>query len=169
MSITATSLMKKAAVPVFLLLILLIAAPLARGDSSLPPPPSSKPPVRPDASEVRKAWELYILARKENRRLEWDQCLSRKAFIKAKHLVINNYFDHVDPITGRNAVWELVGRCYQPLFVGENLIKGMGDTEDMHRSLMGSPRHRENIVNPNYSRLGIGCYDYICVQVFAGF
>jgi len=169
-SITEKSPMKKAAIPVVLILALLIVAPLAaRGASSLPPPPSSKPPVRPDAAEERKAWELFARARKENRRLEWDQCLSRKAFLKAKHLVINNYFDHIDPVTGRNTAWELVERCYHPACVGENLIRGMGEPEDIHRSLMRSPTHRENIVNPSYSRIGIGCYDYICVQIFTGF
>ncbi|MEM5785970.1 MAG: CAP domain-containing protein [Syntrophobacteraceae bacterium] len=134
----------------------------------IPPIPSSRPPVRPDASEVRKASDLYVLARKENRRLRWDQCLSLKAFIRAKQLVTKGYFEHEDPATGRNPAWELVQRCLKYRFAGENLAKGMDTPANIHSALMNSRLHRKNILDRRFQRIGIGCYDYVCVQLFAG-
>ncbi len=133
----------------------------------LPPYPSNKP-SRPDVSELRRAEDLYMMLRKENRRLHWDQCLARKAFIRAKQLVVYGYFDHEDPRTGKNPAWDLVWRCFQCAYAGENLAKGMDTPENIHKALMNSPTHRKNIMNPNYDRVGVGCYDYVCVELFAG-
>lgn len=135
----------------------------------LPPTPSSRPPVRPDATEIRRASELYMLAKRENRRLSWDQCLARKAFIRAKQLVTEGYFEHHDPATGKNPAWELVRRCFPCRSAGENLVKGMDRPEKVHQALMNSPTHRRNILNPRFQRLGVACYDYVCVELFAGF
>ena len=161
--------MKKVGFFVLALLFWAVLAPPATPGSKLPPPPSSKPPVRPDAVEERKAMDLYKLVHIENRRLFWDRCLAGKAFVRAKELVSKGYFQHRDPKTGNNPAWELVRRCYRYRSAGENLIKGMESPEIIHNALMNSPTHRKNILDSRFRRVGIGCYDYVCVQLFSGF
>lgn len=135
--------------------------------SPLPPSPTYK---RPDASEIERAEKIYVLIRRANRRLTWDGCLARKAFLRAKELVTKGYFDHRDPDTGRNPVYDRLHDCYRHAATfGENLAMGLDTPENIHKALMDSPTHRKNIINPEFSKVGIGCYDYICVELFAGF
>ena len=161
--------MKRAVIPILVLVALsMLAHFVAPPASSFPPPPSSKTPTRPEAAQEGKAWDLYVLARIENPRLVWDQCLANKALLRARQLVVKNYFDHKDPATGKNSVWKMVERCYRPKCAGENLIRGMNTPEHIHDDLMASPLHRKNIVDKRFSKVGIACYDYICVQLFVG-
>lgn len=161
--------MRKTAVFIFAMFLLTVVTPsFVRTSSSFPPPPNSKRAIRPDAAEVRKALKLYELARREHRRLTWDTCLARKAFLRAKQLVIDGYFDHEDPRTGKNPVWLAVQLCYSCKSAGENLVKGMETPENLHEALMESPLHRKNILDPRFNLVGIGCYDYVCVELFAG-
>ncbi len=161
--------MREAAVILFVFVLWGLWAPApTRPASYLPPPPSSRPPSRPDAAEEHKAFDLYRLARKANRHLAWDRCLALKAYIRAKDLVNRGYFDHADPVTGGHPAWDLIRRCYPYRWAGENLVKGMDDPEHLHRALMNSPSHRKNIMDPHFNRIGIACYDFICVQLFAG-
>jgi uncharacterized protein YkwD len=169
--------MRKIVLPVVLLITLvLLGVPMARSSSPLPPYPSSKRTVRPDADERQKALEIYQLTKKEHRNLHWDACLGRKAFLRAKQLVIRGYFEHKDPRTGENPAWEMVSHCFSCrspgenlASAGENLVKGMDTPENIHKALMSSPTHRKNILDPRFERIGVGCYDYICVELFAGF
>jgi uncharacterized protein YkwD len=162
--------MRKIAAPVLLLLLIALLAPeLARSSSPLPPYPSNKRSVRPDASERQKAQDLYQLTKRENRKLHWDPCLARKAFMRAKQLVTQGYFDHKDPRTGKNPAWELVSHCFPYRAAGENLAKGIDTPENIHKALMASSTHRKNIMDPRFERIGVACYDYVCVELFAGF
>jgi uncharacterized protein YkwD len=125
--------------------------------------------VTPSSREAEKALELFRLACRENRRLEWDECLSRKAFIRAKTMVANGSFAHKDPKTGKNPAWAMVAQCHRIRYAGENLAKGQESAEAIHRALMQSPSHRANVISSRYRLLGIGCYEQVCVQLFAGF
>jgi uncharacterized protein YkwD len=78
------------------------------------------------------------------------------------------YFDHSDPATGVNPVWELVASCYQYSRAGENLSRGYQSAERTHKAFMESETHRRNIVDPRFDHMGVGCYDFICVQLFGG-
>ncbi len=161
--------MKKAVVILAVFVLWWLWTPAGtRSASHIPPPPSNRPSSHPDASEERKAFELYRLARKANRNLTWDRCLAGKAFLRAKDLVNRGYFDHEDPVTGSHPAWALIKRCYPYRWAGENLVKGMDSPEHLHRALMNSPSHRKNLMNPHFNRVGIACYDYVCVQLFAG-
>jgi uncharacterized protein YkwD len=162
--------MRKTAIFFIYLVLLMVLTPffVRSASSTQPPPPSNRRAVRPDASEVQKAAQLYQLARRENRRLIWDPCLARKAFLRAKQLVKDGYFDHEDPKTGTNPVWMAIRDCYSCSSGGENLVKGMDTPENIHQALMESPTHRKNILDPRFNLVGIGCYDYICVELFAG-
>jgi len=161
--------MRKTTVLVLVLVFLANVMPARVFSSSLPPYPSNKRSARSDGSDERKAQRLFQLLKKENRALRWDPCLGRKALVRAKQLVSDGYFAHEDPATGKNPAWTLIRRCYECRWAGENLAKGLDTPENIHKALMASPSHRKNILDPRFDRAGIACYDYICVELFAGF
>ena len=101
--------------------------------------------------------------------------LSQVAYAKMQDLFARQYFAHEAPVTG-DTVAELAKQYgYTYLAVGENLA--LGDfTSNRHvvESWMGSPGHRENILSPKYTEIGIaagrsmhkGRYVWIVVQAF---
>lgn len=129
----------------------------------------------PDTSEKARAEKLYQLARIENRQLQWNGCLATQAFMRAKRMSAQHYFEHEDPKTGKNPVWNTVRLCVpaerarSKVPAGENLTKGIDTPEKIHRALMESPTHRKNIQDRRFNRMGVGCHADICVELFAGF
>ncbi|MGA2403606.1 MAG: CAP domain-containing protein [Syntrophobacteraceae bacterium] len=161
---------------IFILFIWALSSPsFAQQSRPLPVFPQAKQAARADSSETEMATRLYELAKKENRALRWDSCLAAKARMRAKRMVSQHYFDHEDPKTGKNPVWKTVSQCVpakrrgSKVPAGENLTKGVDTPENIHRALMKSPTHRKNILDRRFNHLGVGCYDYICVELFAGF
>ncbi len=167
--------MKNTIALMVILLIWPLASPcFAQQTRPLPVYPQSKP-ARPDVSASERARKLYELARKENRVLRWDSCLARKAVQRAKQLAAAHYFEHEDPKTGKNPVWKTIRTCIPAksrrsnIRAGENLTKGIDTPANIHRMLMESPTHRANILDRRFNHLGVGCYDAICVELFAGY
>jgi uncharacterized protein YkwD len=78
-------------------------------------------------------------------------------------------FGHRDPETGKNPVWALISECDRFRWAGENLVRGDDTPRAMHQALMDSRTHRENILNPVFDVLGVGCYGNVCVELFAGY
>jgi len=76
-----------------------------------------------------------------------------------------SYFSHEDPITNKIEMWN-ISKCYDYEYAGENLSKGFIETKSIHKALMNSPTYKVNIVNVNFNRVGIGCYEDICTQAF---
>ena len=145
-----------------------LGCPLVGSCGTLPPYPLMNTRVQPSSHEQEKALALFRLARKENNRLEWDACLARKAFMRAREMVKDGYFAHRDPKTGDNPAWEKVAQCDGYRYAAENLVKGYESAEAFHKTLIQSPTHRANMTNPRHRFLGVGCYDHVCVQLFAG-
>ncbi|MGA2935534.1 MAG: CAP domain-containing protein [Syntrophobacteraceae bacterium] len=166
---------KAIAVIVIFLICALGSSCFAQQTRPLPLFPQGNQSAGPDSSESERAKDLYELARKENRALQWDSCLAMKAFMRARRMVNESYFDHEDPKTGKNPVWKTVRLCIpdkrkrSKVPAGENLAKGIDTAANIHKALMASPTHRKNILDRRFNHLGIGCYDYICVELFAGF
>jgi len=93
-------------------------------------------------------------AKKGVKPLTADSRLVKAARLKSQDMIDNDYFAHESAKYGTPS--ELVaaqGVSYH--YVGENLAMS-GTVEQAHRGLMGSPGHRQNILNPKYSRIGIG-------------
>lgn len=71
----------------------------------------------------------------------------------------HNYFAHVSPITGEN-VFALMDRYGVPYgWAGENLAKNNYPESECvqvaDQALWDSPSHHENIVNSNYTDVGV--------------
>lgn len=112
-------------------------------------------------------------ARKKSGRsaLKMDIELTAVAMKKAQDLVKNNYFDHISPTYGDPFVMmKQFGIHFQS--AGENLA-GNSEIEKAQDALMHSEGHRNNILNPDFTNIGIGIaksplYGYIFVQMFIG-
>ncbi len=159
----------------FLLIWALSSPSFAQETRPLPIFPQAKQATRSDASETDRAAKLYELARRENRGLRWDNCLGARARMRAKRMTAQRYFEHEDPKTGKNPVWKTVSQCIpakrrgSKVPAGENLTKGVDTPENIHKALMKSPTHRKNILDRRFNHMGVGCYDSICVELFAGY
>jgi len=166
---------KAIAVIVIFLICALGSSCFAQQTRPLPLFPQGNQSAGPDSSESERANKLYELARKENRALQWNSCLAAKAMMRARRMVTERYFDHEDPKTGRNPVWNSVNLCVpanrkrSSVAAGENLAKGLDTAANIHEALMKSPTHRKNIMDRRFNNIGVGCYDSICVELFAGF
>lgn len=141
--------------------------------STPPATTPSTPPAGVSAMEQR-LFDLVNQDRLQNglKPLALDEALSRVARMKAQDLVANNYFSHYSPTYGwppqmvRNA-----GISYR-YGVGENIVETT-TVERMNLQLMNSPSHRANILDPNFTHVGIGIVPdkygaYMGVQEFIG-
>jgi len=152
-----------------LLFVLLPVVPSSGADPTpLPPYPLVKNRDEAGSVLVEKALKLYDCARRANSRLRWDECLADRALRRAKDMVKRDYFSHQPPKSDHNPAWDLVASCHKFRYAGENLAKGDLPAEAIHETLMKSPGHRKNILDPRFQLLGVGCYSNICVELFAG-
>ena len=101
--------------------------------------------------------------------------LDSVAEVKAHDILSKHYFAHVSPAgIGPAELVEEAG--YRYILVGENLALGnFKDDQTLVQAWMDSPGHRENILNPRFSEIGIaveeGWYEgnivLVAVQTFA--
>ena len=102
-------------------------------------------------------------------KLEIDEELRTVARVKSKDIADNDYFDHISPTYGSPFdMMEKFGIRFTQ--AAENLA-GHQSVKQAHEGLMNSKGHRENILNPSLTRIGIGIstddkYLYIFTQMF---
>lgn len=120
--------------------------------------------------------EMLALVNAERERaglapLEADERLATVGRTHSTEMFQLGYFAHESPVSG-----ELVDRLEAAglswLVTGENLALAP-DVAEAHDGLMGSPGHRANILNPAFTRVGIGVIaspanGVMVTQVFAG-
>jgi len=87
--------------------------------------------------------------------LKENQILDKTAMAKVQDMFANQYFAHESP-TGEG-VSDLAKKFgYDFLLIGENLAMGIfSSEEDLVLAWMGSPGHRENILNEKYQEIGV--------------
>lgn len=99
--------------------------------------------------------------------LQNDAALTNVAMIKAKDMYNNNYFDHHSPTLG--SPFDLMkSEGVQYRTAGENIAKGQKTPEEVMKAWMNSEGHRQNIMNPNYTSIGVAYYNGEWVQEFTG-
>lgn len=107
--------------------------------------------------------------------LKNNATLNQAAANKLSDMFDQQYFEHISP-SGRGPADIVDEAGYEYLSTGENLALGnfAGDT-DLVQTWMDSPGHRDNILNPSYTELGIavkpdmfeGQQTWLAVQTFA--
>jgi uncharacterized membrane protein required for colicin V production len=102
--------------------------------------------------------------------LAWSDALAKVGEGHAWEMYTMGYFAHHSPITGGPA--DRVERAGIPYSItGENLAMAATPAA-VHEGLMESPGHRENMLRPEFRRVGIGVVSgplgLMVVQVFTG-
>jgi uncharacterized YkwD family protein len=133
---------------------------------------TKKPPINDDKQTSNNDWtkqevisltvaekEMSELLNSERKKrglepLKVDLRLVKVARAKSQDMIENNYFDHESPRYGLPFAMMKEINIYYTL-AGEN-IAGASTVERAHRALMNSQGHRENILRPRFTHVGIG-------------
>ncbi len=107
----------------------------------------------------RRVVELTNVERRNNGlpELSLHTELSRVARIKSEDMRTGDYFSHTSPTHG--SPFDMIrdnGISYRT--AGENIARGQRTPEQVVQSWMNSTGHRENILNADYTHIGVG-YD----------
>jgi hypothetical protein len=87
--------------------------------------------------------------------LKANALLTKAAQLKADDMASKSYYAHVSPDGTIPPAWlNKVGYKYQ--MMGENLVIDRTSSEQVVSAWMGSEAHRENILNPQFTEIGIG-------------
>ncbi|WP_085994332.1 CAP domain-containing protein [Oceanobacillus senegalensis] len=101
--------------------------------------------------------------------LEIDTELSKVARDKSKDMAENNYFSHNSPVYGSPFdMMKSYGISYKT--AGENIAKGQRTPAEVVNAWMNSDGHRANILNENFTHIGVGYVENgnIWTQQFIG-
>ncbi|MGL6108368.1 CAP domain-containing protein [Romboutsia sp.] len=84
-----------------------------------------------------------------------DSSVSDVATLKSKDMIDNNYFSHTSPTYGSPFdMLKKFGISYKS--AGENIAYGQNSPKEVVTAWMNSQGHRENILNANFTNLGVG-------------
>jgi len=102
--------------------------------------------------------------------LAWSVALADVGQAYATEMYLGGFFSHDSPVSGN--VVDRVKKAGIPYrIVGENLALA-ATSKAVHEGLMASTGHRENILRPEFTRVGIGVvagpHGLMVVQVFQG-
>ncbi len=98
--------------------------------------------------------------------LQIDEKVFKAARIKSQDMNDKSYFSHTSPTFGSSTtLLKNEGVSYR--YFGENIAKNYS-VESAHNSLMNSDGHRKNILNPNYTHVGIGIVNGYYTEIFIG-
>ncbi len=118
------------------------------------------------------AYEVFKIVNKERQKagrgsLEWDDDIAGCTDIRAEELV--ELFSHDRP-DGRSCFSVFDDEGVSKGWSGENIAMGQTTPKQVMESWMNSKGHRENILNKNFKKMGVGCYysdgRYYWVQLF---
>lgn len=86
--------------------------------------------------------------------LTYSEKLADAARRKAANMYEENYWAHNSPSGKTPWAW-FNAAGYSYIYAGENLAKDFGNTDRLMAAWMASPTHKENIVNPKYTDIGV--------------
>jgi uncharacterized YkwD family protein len=131
------------------------------GQHTNEPATHSQSDVQPTGETTSdQAQELLQLVNQERSKaglsaLKLSDKLTSIANTKAKDMADNNYFDHTSPTYGTPfQMLQHVGVSYS--YAGENIAAGQKTASEVMNAWMNSSGHRANILNQNYTELGVG-------------
>ncbi len=86
----------------------------------------------------------------------WNDTLAAQAAEYACELIFYDFFDHVNPVNGSTLATRTADFGYPYWIVGENLAAGQRTPTEVVADWMNSPCHRQNVLNPAFTELGVG-------------
>jgi uncharacterized YkwD family protein len=134
--------------------------PPASGTSAQGATAPKTPTTQANSSSLTTAEQQMITlvnqARSQNKvsPLKVDMQLTNVARVKAQDMIDNKYFSHNSPKYGSPFdMMKSFGIKY--IQAGEN-IAGNQSVQNAFNALMNSPGHRKNILDPNFTNIGMG-------------
>ncbi|PLT34988.1 CAP domain-containing protein [Bacillus sp. V5-8f] len=132
--------------------------------TAAPQKPAAEKPANtsaPTSSEVSQ-YEKQVVeltnaerAKQGLKALQIDNELSKVAQVKSQDMKDKNYFDHNSPTYGSPFdMMKKFGISYS--YAGENIAMGQKSPQEVVQAWMNSQGHRENIMNPNFTHIGVG-------------
>ena len=82
--------------------------------------------------------------------------LEEQATQYACEMIYYDFFDHVNPVTGSHLRDRAEEFGYEYSIIGENLAAGQPTPARAMSDWMNSPGHRENLLKPEFTELGVG-------------
>ncbi|MGP4108710.1 SafA/ExsA family spore coat assembly protein [Virgibacillus sp. L01] len=113
--------------------------------------------------EYNQEQEVIRLVNKERAEaglpaLKYDWELARVAKYKSRDMNNVGYFSHNSPTYGSPfTMMKDFGISYKS--AGENIARGQASAEEVVNAWMNSPGHRENILNEDFTHIGVGYVD----------
>ncbi|HHY11723.1 MAG TPA: hypothetical protein GX529_03740 [Firmicutes bacterium] len=140
------------------------------------PEPEQTPEPEPEKGITAEEKLMVDLVNEERAKLglkplEIDMKLVELGRMKSQDMIDLNYFSHTSPTYGSPFdMMQKAGVEYR--MAGENLA-GASTVERAHDALMQSDGHRRNILNPDFTHIGIGIakggpYGMMFTQMFVG-
>ncbi len=131
--------------------------PEAQKPAPAPAAPTNQGSTAGISQIERQVIDLTNAERKKNGlpALQADTSLSNVARTKSNDMQQNNYFSHTSPTHG--SPFDMMrdfGVSYKT--AGENIAKGQSSAQSVVNSWMNSEGHRKNILNPNFTHIGVG-------------
>ncbi|MDQ0875711.1 putative YkwD family protein/spore coat assembly protein SafA [Paenibacillus sp. V4I3] len=130
----------------------------------------TKTPVTSAPSQSTYASQVVNLVNQERskaglRPLTSNSALTAMALDKAKDMYNNGYFDHTSPTYG--SPFDMMSKYgIRYSYAGENIAKGQQTPEAVMKAWMNSTGHRQNILSPNFTQIGVVFYNGEWVQEF---
>lgn len=135
-----------------------VPASPASPTSPTPQPIPASPTVNPLIKEVVTLTNSYR-TQHGLQPLTLNIDLSESAQVHSEDMALNDFFSHTGS-NGTKVSDRTKSAGYESYYVGENIAAGYIEAEEVVRGWMNSPAHSENILNPNYTEMGVG-YHYL--------
>ena len=133
----------------------------------------------PSVASTSQAWEQQVVKLVNAERakaglnpLKSDWELARVARYKSMDMRDRNYFAHQSPTYG--TPFEMITSfSIEYRYAGENIAAGQRSPEEVVKAWMNSSGHRANILNRNFTKIGLGfiqggTYQMYWTQLFTG-
>jgi uncharacterized protein YkwD len=88
--------------------------------------------------------------------LTHNQTLEDQATQYACEMIHYDFFAHENPVTGTELRDRASEFGYEYIMIGENLAAGQSSPAQVMNDWMNSEDHRDNILNPDFTELGVG-------------
>lgn len=146
-----------------------------QADDTTPPPlPQSGTTAAMSDAERAYAMEVLRLTNEERVRaglgsLEWHESGAAAAYGHSLDMDLRSFFNHINP-SGEDPGARIAAQNIAPVWGwGENIAQGYPSPAAVVAAWMGSQGHRENILRPSFTHLGVGVHsdgDLWWTQVF---
>ncbi|MEI4768229.1 CAP domain-containing protein [Psychrobacillus sp. FJAT-51614] len=154
-----------------------VKKPVAQTPSNTVKEPVVQKPATENKEEVKVSSEIQQVvdltnqerAKQGLKALQIDTKLTQSAQAKSQDMKDKNYFSHTSPTYGSPFdQMKSFGVTYKA--AGENIAMGQRSAKEVVDGWMNSQGHRENILNPSYTHIGVGLSDsgFYWTQQFIG-